>query len=96
MSHRDQTKLSPIRFFDRRMYRGLGVSMARSCVINGMFTWPIPKKLANLSSHILFDVRVHEKAHQQVGGGPPEEMNKMHSSVGVSASPGNRQYEFAR
>jgi len=36
MSHKDNRELSPIHFFNRRMYRGLGVSIARSCVINGM------------------------------------------------------------
>lgn len=39
MSHKDHTEGSPIRFFDRRMYRGLAVSMARSCVINGMLSF---------------------------------------------------------
>ena len=36
-SHKDQTKVSPIRFFDRRMYRGITASMIRSCVTNGMY-----------------------------------------------------------
>ena len=33
----EKAKSSPIQFFNRRMYRGLGVSMSRSCVINMIF-----------------------------------------------------------
>ena len=96
MSHKDQTKLSPIRFFDRRMYRGLGVSMARSCVINGMlyFLTDFLRNVLTYPSHLLYDVRIHEKAHQPVGSGPPQDMNKMHSSIGVNGSPGNGRDQF--
>lgn len=83
MSHKDQTKLSPIRFFDRRMYRGLAVSMARSCVINGMLLADSSENVLTYHSYLLFNVRVHEKTHQPVGGGSHEDMNKMHSSIGV-------------
>ena len=30
-------KRPKIQFFNRRMYRGLGVSMSRSCLINAIF-----------------------------------------------------------
>lgn len=34
----DEIKKAPkIQFFNRRMYRGLGVSMGRSCVVNSIF-----------------------------------------------------------
>jgi hypothetical protein len=34
----EQVKKAPkIQFFNRRMYRGLGVSMGRSCVVNSIF-----------------------------------------------------------
>ncbi|OCK85337.1 mitochondrial carrier [Lepidopterella palustris CBS 459.81] len=36
-SHKDRTHKPKIQFFNPRMYRGLGVSMSRSCVINAIF-----------------------------------------------------------
>ena len=33
----EKAKSTPIQFFKRRMYRGIGVSMSRSCVINMIF-----------------------------------------------------------
>jgi hypothetical protein len=33
-----QTKPAPqIQFFNRRMYRGVGVSVSRSCIVNAIF-----------------------------------------------------------
>lgn len=42
-------KKSNIQFFNRRMYRGLGVSMARSCLINAIFfsAFEVMKKQIN-------------------------------------------------
>lgn len=36
-SHKDRTKKPKIQFFNPRMYRGLSVSMSRSCVVNAIF-----------------------------------------------------------
>jgi hypothetical protein len=37
-SYKGKVKKAPkIQFFNKRMYRGLGVSMGRSCFINSMF-----------------------------------------------------------
>ncbi|KAF2461611.1 mitochondrial carrier domain-containing protein [Lineolata rhizophorae] len=48
-SHRDRTHTPKIQFFNPRMYRGLGVSMSRSCVINAIFfsAFEIMKKWVN-------------------------------------------------
>lgn len=35
--HRDRTQKQKIQFFNPRMYKGLGVSMSRSCVVNAIF-----------------------------------------------------------
>ncbi|KAF2117757.1 mitochondrial carrier domain-containing protein [Lophiotrema nucula] len=37
ISGRDKATRPKIQFFNRRMYRGLGVSMSRSCVVNAIF-----------------------------------------------------------
>ncbi|KAI9678183.1 MAG: hypothetical protein M1817_006128 [Caeruleum heppii] len=36
-SRHEPVKLPRIQFFNRRMYRGLGVSMGRSCIVNAIF-----------------------------------------------------------
>jgi hypothetical protein len=44
-----------------------------------MFFGRFFRNVLTYPSHLLFDVRIHEKAHQPVGGGSHQDMNKMHS-----------------
>ncbi|KAB8596093.1 hypothetical protein FH972_025802 [Carpinus fangiana] len=54
-------KPTQIQFFNRRMYRGLGVSMTRSCLINAMFfsVFELMKKQINRLDHLDSDLGSH-------------------------------------